>query len=301
MPSRRTASPGALATSALGLALRVLIGAPRRQLNLRRWVDSREFTDLHDASVAWLEQHFQVIERGAPWLHRIGSDSWDVCQGGVSNPILRLAPGHSASAVCVRQVTAVYGFDGPLTARLISVGEALLAAGWELTRTAAGQAWTDLDGTANVAGAGSHRNRWIANGRALLRWRPTAALTYPAGGEGTPPWGRPPLSPSMRVSWSSRGQETGVRPNPDKTRGATRNFLPLEASDAGLPDLLREALDHHEHALRMAINLCYYSNPNARARPHRIPRYFLPTRHLAMRTDGRPGIPAELNDRADGP
>ena len=74
-----------------------------RQLNLRRWVGGREFADLHDASVVWLEQHFQVIERDAPWLQRIGSDVWDFCKGGVSSPFFRLTPGHSATAGCVRR------------------------------------------------------------------------------------------------------------------------------------------------------------------------------------------------------
>ena len=103
MPSRRTMSPRALVTGALGLALRALISPPRRQLNLRRWVGGREFADLHDASVVWLEQHFQVIERDAPWLQRIGSDVWDFCKGGVSSPFFRLTPGHSATAGCVRR------------------------------------------------------------------------------------------------------------------------------------------------------------------------------------------------------
>jgi hypothetical protein len=64
----------------------------------RRRIGGREFADLHDASVAWLEQHFQVIEQGAPWLQRIGSDVWDFCKGGVSSPFLRMTPGHSATS-----------------------------------------------------------------------------------------------------------------------------------------------------------------------------------------------------------
>lgn len=275
MPSRRIASPSALATTVLGRALRVLVSTPSRQLNLQRWVGSREFRDLHDASVAWLEEHFQMIERGAPWLHRVGSDSWDFCKGGVRNPFLQLAPGRNASAGCVREVTAVYGFDGPLTVCLKSVGEALSAAGWELSD---GRAWTDLDGTATVAGAGGHRNRWMADRRALLGWRPVAALAYPAGGKGTPPWGRQLLAPHMRVTWSSRGQETGWRRDPNKARGMTRNYLALEVSEAEVPELLEQAIAGHEHALTVTIGLAYYSNPHARAWAHRIPRYLFPTR-----------------------
>ena len=47
----------------------------RRQLNMPRWARGREFRDLHAVSVAWMDSHFELIERRAPWLQRVGSGS----------------------------------------------------------------------------------------------------------------------------------------------------------------------------------------------------------------------------------
>jgi hypothetical protein len=282
-PSEQRTGVRPLAARALQLVaasvLRALIGAPRRQFDLPRWTRGRQFSGLHAASVAWLDGHFEVIERGAPWLHRVGSDVWDFCQGGVSNPFLRFTSDFSATAGCVREVTAVYGFDGPLTARLHSLDQAMPAAGWEMSDLALRQTWQNLDPgrAADAQGMARARTRWMTDRRVNLGWRPTAALGYPPGGEGTPPWGQPPLTPHMRATWSSRGQETGWQRDPNKTRDATRNYLALEVSEAGVPELLEEALAGHEHALTVTIHLAYYSNPAARERPHRIPRHLFPT------------------------
>lgn len=172
-------------------------------------------------------------------------------------------------------MTAVYGFDGPLIVRIRSLDEAIPPAGWEMPG-AARPSWKDLDGTASAQGKVSHRTRWMADRRVTLRWQPTAALGYPPGGEGTPPWGRMLLAPSMWVTWSSRGQEKGWRRDPNKTRSTNRNYLAVEISEAEVPELLDEALAGHEHALTITLHLAYYSNPNAKAWPHRIPHYLLP-------------------------
>jgi hypothetical protein len=99
--------------------------------------------------------------------------------------------------------------------------------------------------------------------------------------EGTPPWGRLPLSPNMSVACFSRS-ETPQVPPPDHTantlRGARRNYLLLENSEVERRALQEDALGSHEHALAVNVDLAYYSNPNARALQHRIPRYWLPTR-----------------------
>ena len=261
------------------LLFRVLTDAPRRQLNLARWIRGREFRHLHGVSVAWLDSHFELIERGAPWLHRAGSDVWDFCKGGV-RPFFRLEGGFSAVAGCIRKVTAVYGFDGPLLPLLRSLDQALPPAGWKLGTPALPQSWADLDPgyAATTEKLARHRTRWMIDRQVNLTWGPTETLGYPPDGEGTPPWGRPPLTPRMRVTWSSRGQETGWRLDPNKTRGATRGYLPLEVSESHVPELLEQALARYEHALTVTINLAYYSNPNARVYRHRVPRYILPTR-----------------------
>jgi hypothetical protein len=72
----------------------------------------------------------------------------------------------------------------------------------------------------------------------------------------------------MRVTWSGRGQETEARQDRNKTESTTHNYLPLVVSEAETWKLLEEALPHNEHALTVAIHPAYYSNPNARARPH---------------------------------
>ena len=243
----------------------VLTGAPRRQLNLPRWTGGREFRHVHAASVAWMDSHFELIERGAPWLRRVGSDVWDYCRGAVM-PFFRLTPGFSATAGCTREVTAVYGCDDPLIPRLRTLGQALPPAGWELGTAALPQTWMDLDPdrAAAAEGLASHRTSWMTDRQVTLSWRPTEALDFPPDGEGTPPWQRPPLTPHMRVTWSSRGQATGWRPDPGKTSGATLNYLPLEVSQAHVPDLLDQALARYDHALTVTIILPYYSNPTRR-------------------------------------
>jgi hypothetical protein len=261
------------------LVLRALIETPRRQLNLARWVRGREFRHLHGVSVAWMDSHFEQIERGAPWLLRVGSDVWDFSKGGV-RPFFDLTGGFPASAGCVRQVTVVYGFDGSLLSRLRSLDQALPPAGWKMGTPALPQSWADLDPdyAATTERLARHRTRWMIDRRVNLTWEPTEALGYPPDGEGTPPWGEPPLTPRMRVTWSSCGQETGWGRDPNKRRGATQNYLPVEVSESDAVELLDQALGRHDHALTVTINLAYYSNPNARAWRHRIPRYLFPAR-----------------------
>jgi hypothetical protein len=252
----------------------------RRQFNLPRWTRRQEFRDLRRAAVAWLDRHFELIERGAPWLNQVGSDVQDSCSAHVRGLIEDFfSPRPRATAGCARTVTAVYGFDDPLIARLRSLDQALATAGWELGGLA-WQSWADLVPPATAApGLARHKVRWMTDRQANLTWRPTIALDYPQEAERMRPWGQPPLGATMRVTWSSRGQETGWRRNPGETpeRGVrTRTHLPLEISERTVPELLDEALARYEHALTVTIRFSYYSNENAKARPHRIPRYLLP-------------------------
>jgi hypothetical protein len=249
----------------------------RRQVDLPRWTRGNDFAFLHSEAVTWLDSHLAVIERGAPWLQPAGREVRDFCAGKVISRLVRFGPGFGASAHCVRVVRAVYGFDGPLLTRLRSLDLAIPPAGWEL-RGPGRPSWTDLDDAAMTTAAAGRRTRWMADRYARLRWRPAAAIGYPPGGPGTPPWGQPPLDPSMLVTWCSRGQDSGARSDPNRTRAATRNYLPVEVSATTAPDLQAAALERHEHELTVTLELGYYRNPNARARPHRMPRYLIPTR-----------------------
>jgi hypothetical protein len=259
-------------------AFLALLAMPRRQLNMPRWTRGREFRHLHAVSVAWMDSHFELIERGAPSLQRVGSDVWDFCRGGVQ-PFFRLEGGFAAGAGCIREVTVAYGFDGRLVPLLRSLDQALPPAGWKLGTPALPQSWADLDPdyAATTEKLARHRTRWMLDRRVNLTWGPTEALGYPPDGEGTPPWGRPPLTPHMRVTWSSRGQDTGWRGDPNKQRPTTRGYVAVEVSESGVVQMLAAALARYEHALTVTINLAYYSNPNARAWRHRIPRYLVPT------------------------
>jgi hypothetical protein len=260
------------------LFLRALIAVPIRQIDLPRFTRRRKFRDLHRESVAWLDSHFELIEQGAPWLHQVGSDVWDYCSAQVRNPVLQFTPGFSAQGGCSREVTAVYGFNGDLTTCLHSLDQAISPAGWEMGELARGQAWADLNGTEPVDTLARHRTSWMRERRVGLRWLPSAALPSPSFGSATQ---LPDQShtPCMRVTWSSRGQETGWQRDPNKTRAATRNYLPLEVSASETMDLLDKALTRYEHALTVTIRLGYYANRNARLRPHRMPRYLFPTRN----------------------
>ncbi|HEU5427474.1 MAG TPA: hypothetical protein VFU74_11410 [Actinocrinis sp.] len=233
----------------------------RRQFNLLRWTRSRAFADLHAPVVGWLDSHLAMIERGAPWLDRVGIDVWDRCSGAIYSRFdFSLSRRFRATAGCARNVIVVYGFDGRLTQRLDQIGEALSAAGWERTGPLAHKAWVD------------------AGGYAVLEWQPSAALSRPPGMDDVPPWGLASLSPHMRLSWSSHGQATSLRPDPNRTRSNTRNHLAVEGSNTAYWELPGVALERHDHALAVHIDLAYYQNTAPLGRPYRLPRHMLPTR-----------------------
>jgi hypothetical protein len=255
----------------------------RRQPNLRRLVRRRSFRQLRAVSAQWLDRHFELIEASAPRLERVGAEQWDWCAG--SARWRGFAPGFPASAGCGRSVTVVYGFDGPLMAMLDVLGEALLAAGWGgIKNERAGygpirQSWVALTGEELIEGVASDSGEHIKRS-VHPQWRPNSALSRPTDMEATPPWDRVPLSPRMLVWCVSRGQERRAEAadHLERARRAPRNYLLLETSDVQQRALEDRALAACEHAVTVQISLDYYSNPNARARPHRIPRYWLPTR-----------------------
>jgi hypothetical protein len=233
----------------------------RRQFDLGRWTADDTFVQLHDTVVIWLDRHFATIEEGAPWLDRIGVDTWDYCRATVRPRLeFSLGPRYRATAGCTRDVIAVYGFDGALAQRLGELSEALSAAGWRRVGPLPIRLWED------------------AHGEAVMKWRPSAALSHPPGMEGKAPWEKPPLDPHMWLSWSSRGQDNRLRRDPNRLRTSARNLISVEFSGTEYWNLPDTALQEHEHVLAIKLDLSYYSNPDALRRPHRIPRHILPTR-----------------------
>ena len=254
----------------------------RRQPNLRRLARRRSFQHLRAVSAQWLERHFELIEASAPELERVGTEQWDWCGG--SARWRGLAPGFPASAGCGRSMTVVYGFDGPLMERLDDLGEALLTAGWgrlKNERADGGpirQFWVALTGQELVERVASDSNARLRR-VVYPEWRPNSALSRPADMEATPPWGGSPLSPRMSVWCGSGGQERRVEAadHLERARRAPRNYLLLETSEVQQRALEDRALAARDHAVALQISLNYYSNPNVKARPHRVPRYWLPT------------------------
>ena len=232
-----------------------------------------------------MERHFELIEDNAPWLDRIGTDLWDYCRGSARSPGFK--PGSGGHAACTRILTVVYGFDGRLLAKLDVIGEALFAAGWGKIKNVrrAGrpveQFWVALNGEGILEGKDSDFGPSRIPRSIRPQWRPNKMLSRPTGMESTPPWGRRPLSPDMSVACVSRGGTRQVPP-PDhvgnRIRNAPLNYLLLDNSEVERHALEEDALGSHDHALTVTISLTYYSNPNARALPYRIPRYLLPAR-----------------------
>jgi len=276
-----------LAVGAFELSAAPVIAAmsavPRRQFNLPWLVGNSEFTAIRTEYAAWQDRHFEVIERGAPWLHLIGRDVYETCSGGVprSPALFELSPRRGPAVGAARHVTAVYGFDGGEAERLRSLELAFPVAGWETgwTRDLTGS-WADIsDGVlARAPDVLPAHRQWMAYRYANMQWRPGEVIGHPSFGGGTPPWGdgRPPFAPHMRVSWLSAGQEITARRDPHRTGIVTRNRLPLENSEVQLPELLEEALRWHDHAMAVTMDLSYYANLSPRNRPHRVRRYLLP-------------------------
>ena len=270
--------------AAMGQGFWALLGRvmdKRRQPNVRRLARRPGFQQLRAVSAEWLERHFELIAANAPGFEPVGMEVRDSCGGSARARWFSLEPGFPASAACVRSVTVVYGCDGRFLEVFDVLGEALFAAGWGKVKN-------------EREGSGPLRQMWVAltgqdlaerrdvdsrGGRVVYpHWRPNSVLGLPAGIEGTAPWGGAPLSPYLWVSCVSRGQGRRVLPADllGLAQWAPRSYLLLEKSEAERQALEDHALAVHEHAVAVNISLTYYSNPNIKARPHRIPRYWLP-------------------------
>jgi hypothetical protein len=233
----------------------------RRQLNLKRWIRTRRFQDLHGHVVEWLDQHYATLERGSPWLHLVGTDAWDYCSGRVHSLFeISLQPRYKASAGCTRDVIVVYGFDGDLTQRLHQLEPVLSTAGWTRTGPLPLQPWAQAQA-------------------AVMRWEPTTALTYAPGLEEIPPYYERKLTPFMWLSWYSRGQTSRLAPSPYGRKALnTRNHQAVQADSTEYWRFPASALAQYEHALVVHVILGYYGDQAALGWRHRIPRYLLPTR-----------------------
>jgi hypothetical protein len=202
-----------------------------------------------------------------PWLNLAGRRVDDYCRVRIDES-LDLHPA-TIGVECHRTVTAVYGADGPLTARLADLGTFLGSAGW---------------GDFFSYGA----IHFVPEGTLEVQHPPVSGLwqqaPLPAGTEAVPPAGVH-LARLVQVGWTSRGQPPDPRwtldgtwrpagPVPPET--ASRYWHPVETDDADISVLAARALAGHEHAIAIGIPICYYFNPDVRRSP--IRRSLFPVR-----------------------
>jgi hypothetical protein len=239
---------------------------PRRVPNLARLTRSAGFAQLQSAAAAWTDQSFELIEDGAPWLDRAGRRVLDRCDTGLNSRAFSF-PRDPPYVTCCREVTVVYGFDGSLPGRLAGLAAALGAAGWGASADTI--PLRDLD----------QRKRPVEQ----VTWSPTEGFGLPAGLATMPPDRRFPLTGwlYMTIDWASRGQSpelvtTRERHWPDDPRAGTATYQPVQVADADVGRLAGQALEQHEHAVAIRIEVTYYLNSNVNARPGRLRKRLLP-------------------------
>jgi hypothetical protein len=243
---------------------------PRRVPGLAAFTRSAGFARLQSAAAAWADRNFALIEEGAPWLDRAGRCVLDHCDTGLESRPFSF-PRDPPSVTCRREVTVVYGFDGGLPGRLAELATVLAAIGWGDSH----------DGSTVVLRDLNRREPPVWP----LTWSPAAAFGPPAGLETMPPDRRFPLNRWLRmgIGWASRGEpplltttREGARPGDPRT--ATVTYQPVEVAGNGVDRLAGQALDRHEHAVAIRIEVTYYLNANVNARPGRLRKRLLPVR-----------------------
>lgn len=166
----------------------------------------------------------------------------------------------------------IYGCDGALSDRLADLAAVLGAVGWGERSGDSTVPLPDMPERDPPA--------WP------LDWSPAGGLGFPAGLETGPP---PDHLDSIRrwvemgIGWISRGQPTGVlstgglRWTPED-RTATPVSQPVEVSGEGADRLAARALERHQHAIAIQVEIRYYVNFNVNARPGRLRKRLLPVR-----------------------
>jgi hypothetical protein len=245
-----------------------ILFSPRRAPDLARLTRSACFGDTHSAATTWTDRSFELIEAGAPWLDRIGRRVSDYCATDLSSRPLSI-PRDPPSVTCRRNVTVVYGFDGPLPGQLSELTAVLSAAGWGDRH----------EGTTAVLQDLNRRERPVQG----VAWSPAQGHRLPAGLETMPPGRTLPLTRwlSLGIDWVSRGAPALQEPSlyggrPVDPLAATATCQPVQVDGADAGRLTSQALERHEHAVAVCIEMTYYLNANANARPGRLRKRLLP-------------------------
>jgi len=260
---------GWLAGLPLAVLYVVIVFSPRRVPDLGRFTRGAGFGQLQSAAATWADRNFELIEGGAPWLDRAGRWVLDRCQTGLGSRALQI-PRDPPTLTCTREVTAVYGLDGDLHARLAELAAVLGRAGWGDRQGDTTVPLRDLGHSPPPAWA--------------IDWSPVAGFGLPAVLETMPPTRGVPLKSwlKMGIGWISRGKPpaelvttraSGLTGEP---RTATATYHPVEVSGDGIGDLADRTLARHEHAIAIGIEICYYMDSNVNAAPGRLRKRLLP-------------------------
>jgi hypothetical protein len=255
--------PAGLAVAVLYV---VIAFSPRRVPDLGRFTRSRSFGQLQSAAAAWADQNFELIEGGAPWLDRAGRWVLDRCQTGLGSRSALQIPRDPPTLTCTREVTAVYGLDGNLDARLAELATVLCRAGWGDRQSDTTVPLRDL----------AHRQP----PRGHVNWSPADGVCLPAVLETMPPPRQVRLE--MGIGWISRGKPTAelvttrAGGRPGAPRAATATYRPVEVGGSDVGDLADRALARHQHAIAIRISTGYYQNWNVNVRPGRPRKRLLP-------------------------
>jgi hypothetical protein len=245
----------------------VIVSSPRRVPDLGRFTRSAGFGQLQSAAATWADQNFDLIEGGAPWLDRAGRWVLDRCETGLESRPLCI-PRDPPRLICDRDVTAVYGFDGNLDARLAELAAVLGRAGWG-----------DHQGDTTVPRHDLGRRpppAWP------IDWSPVPGFGLPAVLATMPPPEQVRLE--MGIGWISRGKPTAelvttrASGRSGDPRAATATYQPVDVGGSDVGDLADRALARHQHAIAIRISTGYYRNWNVNARPGRPRKKLLPVR-----------------------
>jgi hypothetical protein len=242
-----------------------LIGAAgrlfrHRRPDLGRLIHSAVLLAQDSAAAAWIDGQFGLIEGAADWLECLGGEMCDACR------VTARQPGYSRAVLgvqCIRAVSRVYGFGGPLPGRLSELSAVLSGAGWASAAPESAVAPPRLRGLA-LAGL---------DPPARLLWGPPGAL---AGDPGPlPAWLRPGGS-SVPIADRSQLVLEAAWERPDRPlQGVLRLqtvgpasgtdtpvYRVIDCSPATVADLAGRALARHSHVLGIRISADYYRNPD---------------------------------------
>jgi hypothetical protein len=260
---------------------------PWRPPDLCRFTRTSQFRELRSAAGAWIEQEFARIQAEAPWLipaNRLVSDYGTVfgwpCRSSWDGGLWGVRFGVSANIRFQRQVAVAYGFDDAVADQIPRLVKVLQQGGWERPRL-----WLDRPLTSPIPVL------WVPepSGDVVAHWQVPPRrddLAQPPliviPGPHTSGW--PPCQTHM--VWTTRDQPARITldpafpPDPRAPRRRKANYQPLEfrgaRPTASVAQFARPALEQHENAVAIMIELGYYVNQETATPAHQLPKKLIP-------------------------